>query len=200
MSRLTPKRKSRPRKGVSKLGVSGQATPSNGSEVHIRRTELAAPITIPAGTAQAPKTTGTGNINVSGAAFTHLLALCGVYERIRWNKLSFRYVPAVGTTYGGLVAYGADYTRQTNSANLGVISALTPNTSHAAWANSPRPLVIPKERLMTKIWYDTSASTTAESPCQLDWFVQGQPNETAANVLVGYLYVDYDVTLTGTKA
>jgi len=185
---------------MPKLGVSSQMVQTSGRDIYIERSEVAFTVQLAAGTQASPTTSSHGTFNIVPDSFTHLKQMGKIFERIRWHKVNFRYVPAVGTTYGGLVAYGADWTRKNTGDTLGAISALTPNLSHSAWANGPRPLVLPKDRLMTKLWYNTSFDTADESPCQIDWFAQGAPNATASPVVIGYVYADYAVTLTGTSS
>lgn len=105
--------------------------------------------------------------------------------------------PAVGTTVGGLITYGIDWDSDSPKTDRVAISAYTPNATHAVWAdNSSRPLIIPPQRLMSRLWYtfDSTAKQDAQ-PGIVVWAVEGDKSK-----LMGEFWMRYKVKFSGTVA
>lgn len=144
---------------------------------------------------EANKDGAVGQFDIGPSSFTFLKNLFGSFERYRWHRLHIYYKPAVGTTAKGLVSYGADYTIKKVSQTRVQISSLTPNASHAVWADSTaKPLVIPSNMLQSRSWYTAEGDGVDKFTARLCWAVNADPG------LIGELWVSYDVEMSGTRA
>lgn len=138
-------------------------------------------------------------IDLIPSNFSFLKTFADVFERIKWHTLHVYWKPAVGTTYGGLVAYAVDWDSVGSLANRQQISAYTPNVSHAVWQDGQRqPLVLPPARLMSRQWYTPeSGDAVDKQPGRL--MISASGTSSTAETLLGELWVQYTVTLSGTK-
>lgn len=183
------KKKSKPRRKKNGGGVSDDGV------IHLRRCELLKTITLSANSGDA-----TGEVDLFPSSFSFLKGLYKSFDRLRWNSLEFYYKPAVGTTYGGLVSMGIDwdfvgtgvYSRQQ-------ISALTPTSTCAAWADTQNtPMRLPANRIQSRMWYTPqSGENVDKGPGSLAWAASGT-TETKATTL-GEIWVRYSVTMSGTN-
>lgn len=113
--------------------------------------------------------------------------------------MRFYYKPAVGTTYGGLVALGMDWDFQGVDVERSKISAFTPSQTMAAWADTEsRAMVLPSDKLMSRNWYTPRSDAWQDrGPGKLHWAVEGTA-ETGGKTL-GEIWVDYTVVMEGTN-
>lgn len=129
-----------------------------------------------------------------------------MFDRVKWNKLTIFYKPGVGSNYNGFVTYGVlwGFDKSVPSDRSGV-SSLTPNMSHAIWVDGePRPLICPQSKLQLKPWYTPDDGGTAgdiveTGPGRIVVAAESPANTNAAKAIVGELWADYSVTLTGTS-
>lgn len=142
--------------------------------------------------------TAKGSVLMTPGNMSFLKSLWNSFDRIRWESITIKWVSAVGTTYGGLIGYGCDYTCALKDKDLSrtTIAALTPNKSHAVWlANT---MVVPKKMLQTRLWYLDEGDDIDKAPFKLVWAVDGTASGTASTV--GEFWVTYKVILSGTRA
>lgn len=138
-------------------------------------------------------------IDIVPGSFTFLKQFT-MFDRVKWNKLHVFYKPGVGANYNGFVSYGIlwgfDKTAPSDRAG---ISALTPNMSHAIWVDGEgRPLVCPPVKLQTRPWFTPDdADAVEKGPGRLIVAAESPSNSNASKVIVGELWADYSVTLTG---
>lgn len=123
-----------------------------------------------------------------------------MFDRVKWNKLHVFYKPGVGANYNGFVSYGVlwGFDKAKPSDRAG-ISSLTPNMSHAVWVDGEaRPLVCPPQKLQTRPWFTPDDSDAVETgPGRIIVAAESPSNTAATDSIVGELWVDYSVTLTG---
>lgn len=159
-------------------------------DIRIKRNELVREI----------KTSAAGEykdqFDLNPTSFTFLKNLYGSFERYRWHKIHVYYKPAVGTTTDGLVSYGFDYTLSKTGLSRPQISALTPNTSHAVWADSTaRPLVVSNAMLMSRAWYVDGGDSVDKSTARCCIAANSSPSK-----VLGEIWVSYDIQMSGTRA
>lgn len=133
-------------------------------------------------------------------SFAFLATLFNSFERIKYVKLHISYRPAVGTTQGGMVSYAIDWTSSQKDKDRKALSSFTPNCAHAAWQDtSSKPLVLPPSRLQSRVWYlnNDGADLVDRAPGRLLYAVDAS---SSVELVVGELWVDYEVVLSGTKS
>lgn len=139
------------------------------------------------------------SVDLVANSFSFLKGLAAQFDRIKFHSLKVFYKPAVGTTYGGLVAYGADWDFKTDVQPREKISSLTPNACHAAWNDSEnRPLVLPPSKLQSRAWYTTSGAGVDAGPCRLLIAANGKADSSGETIL-GEIWVQYKITMMGTN-
>lgn len=170
--------------------------PTDGSIV-IQRSELLASIQLPANT-----TSSQGVVSIKPANFSFLKGIGDKFEQVRWEKLSFYYKPAVGTTYGGMFSMGLDWLNTSAKKTRTEIAAYTPSMSCAAWSDTqPRPMVAPPSRLHSRAWLlpnSSSADSVDSAPCSLKWAVDGTSSKDT--MTLGEVWATYRVAMQGTAA
>lgn len=123
-----------------------------------------------------------------------------MFDRVKWNKLHLFYKPGVGANYNGFVSYGVlwGFDKSVPSDRAG-ISALTPNMSHAVWVDGEaRPLVCPPSRLQSRPWFTPEDSDAVEKgPGRVVVAAESPGSSDSSKAIVGELWADYSVTLTG---
>lgn len=107
----------------------------------------------------------------------------------------------MGTTYGGLIAYGADwnFSIEKTKVNRLIATSLTPNSTHAVWADSqPRPLRLPSSLLNSRKFYSHNGSAGIDAgPARIVWSATG--TKKSEDTTLGEIWCDYKVTLSGTQ-
>lgn len=128
------------------------------------------------------------------------LSKFSMFDKVQWNKFNVFYKPGVGSTFNGFLAYGVEYGKVKTVTSRGDVSALTPNMSHALWFDGEsRPMVVPQARLKAKSWYTPASSEFSEQyPASIVYAAESAGQTNASDQVVGELWVDYSVTLTGT--
>lgn len=150
---------------------------------------------------EASKAVAKGHIDIVPDSFSFLKGLFKNFDRIQWKTLRFYYKPAVGTTYGGMVAVGMDWDFASSDVERKLISAFTPNFATAAWTDTQnRPMSLPANRLQSRTWYTPSASGNNwpdKGPGKLHWAIEGTAE--AGGKLLGELWAEYSVVMMGTN-
>lgn len=173
--------------------VAVPATMAANGEVVVSRSELITLVQLSASQASV-----AGQFDLFPSSFKWLANLWKSFERVKWMSCSVRWVPAVGTTYGGLISYGVDWTFQKNQIKRDAISALTPSKAHALWVDSSSaPLVLPQRMLQSRLWYVDGAESADKGPGRVCYCVDG--TSTAGTQTVGEFWVTYRVCLSGTR-
>lgn len=137
-------------------------------------------------------------IKIVPSSFTLLKGIATSFERTVWHNIAVYYKPAVATTFGGLVAYGVDWTSKlTSDADRNKVCSLTPVLTHAAWMDSERaPLRIPRGMLQSRKFYINGAPDEDAGPGAI--VVSVDVSKVTAETAVGELWVFYDVEMLGT--
>lgn len=163
-------------------------------EIRLKRKELVTSLVVKAG-----KSNASGHVDLLPSSFKFLAGLYTSFERVKYHKLHVFYRSAVGTTQGGMVTYAIDWTLDVGDKDRVALSSYTPNMSHAVWHN-PAPLVLPPSRLQSRQWYinTVDGDITDKGPGRVLWAVDA--GATNVDLVVGELWVDYDVTMSGTKS
>lgn len=127
----------------------------------------------------------------SNLGYGHLRKLAEIYDQIKWHSLKFEWVPAVGTTEGGIVVVGLDWDSKIASSDLTIakVSGLAPNFTTALYKTSA--LTANVARFSFVNWFQMHAGTTVATLC-----VAGTG---PAKKTVGYIRAHYDVSLQGPR-
>lgn len=117
--------------------------------------------------------------------------ISAAYERCKFHRLGFTFRTACGTTKSGLVSYGVDWDPSAEApGDRGVVTACVPFLECAVWAN-PNELVCPSDKLNAVTWYVFDQSAVS-MPGKLLVYAQSDKN-----LLIGDIFVHYDLTLSG---
>lgn len=128
--------------------------------------------------------------------------LANNFDRVRWHSAVLHWRPGVGTSTGGQILIGPDWDSNEASIKAENISSLTPVYESPVWQGGT--LVLPAKRLMTRTEYIIRATSGSgsialpvcdRSPCAVCVYVSASKDEPA-----GHLWLQYDVTLSGTVA
>lgn len=174
--------------------TSARSVNLNQGEIVISRRELVNTVTLDQG-----KTESNGYLVLKPSNFTFLNTLSKSFERFKFMKVHIYYKPAVGTTYGGLIALGIDYDVQTpTTLTRAKVVAQTPSVSVPLWQDTEgRPLIIPPNRLQSRAWYVSTASDTVDTaPATL--FFSASASSSSTKMTLGEIWVDYTVMFSGT--
>lgn len=166
------------------------ASPGGQGVMTISKRELLQELVVPAAK------TNTYLIELTPLSYPFLKTVMGSFERYRYKRLAFFYKPAVGTTVGGLVAMGIDWSfSYTTAKTRAAIAALSPSHSFSVWTDTEsKKMVLEQSRLNSRAWYADNGEKTDKSPGQLVVAITSDPGT------VGEIWVDYTVDFMGTKA
>lgn len=187
---VAAKKKRKKRNKRKRTGLSGNLS-NEDSQMRISRVEMVSNLTT------TEKGVLVGHIDVLPSSFSFLKTLGSMFDRVRWERMSFHYKPAVGSTVGGLVSLGMDWDFNGGDVAREKISGYSPNTTFAVWNDTEKnPLILPSGKLMSRNWYTPnyqSATFIDRGPGKLHYAVSG-PKST----VVGEIWVSYTVTMAGT--
>lgn len=132
-------------------------------------------------------------------SFSFLKGISKSFERFRFNKCRIYWKPAVGTTYGGMVAIGMDWDFSDSASQTRAdITSYTPSQAFAVWSDTEStPMVLPPNRLQTRAWYLTSGTTFDGGVGRLKLAASGEA--VPAGKTLGEIWVDYSVQFSGTQ-
>lgn len=179
----------RKRKNRAKGAVGGQGVLS------FARKEKVADVTI-----RKAVTADSGSFDIVPSSFTFLRQFT-MFDKVKWNKLQLFYRPGVGATFNGFVSYGVLWDFSKSSANRDQISALTPNMSHALWFDGQQqPMNLPTAKLQTRPWFtpDDTKDVIEQGPGRVFWAAT-TTDTAAADRVVGEIWADYSIVMTGTS-
>lgn len=140
-----------------------------------------------------------GNISLAPTSFPFLKGLASSFERHRYNKFRAYWKPAVGTTYGGIIAMGIDLDASVEvPTDRETVLSHTPSSSFAVWTDTEnRAITIPPARLNTRAWYLNAGANFDGSIGSL---VYGASVKAESSVqTLGEIWVDYSITFDGTR-
>lgn len=123
----------------------------------------------------------------------YIAAQAKIHERMRWNTLKVEYVGTVGTTEGGIVAFGVDWLNSAKTIDIKHIVGLTPNKQCAVWDKAV--MSVPVAKMRAQQWLATD-DTKEASHGALAVVVNGAEAKVQ---VVGYIRITYDVTFAGTR-
>lgn len=167
------------------------ATPSSSGSITIKRSEM-----IKSVTTDASGNVGYISLLIHPDSFAFLKNLSKSFEMVRWNSVSIRYVTALGSTEGGLISIGFKPNPEATGYNRVQVMAMTPSLSCVCHSNSRR-LVVPKDKLQPVKWFYLKAGAQEDKePGSFGIVVDSSKKSTT----IGELWVDYDVTLSGTTS
>ncbi|USL85433.1 MAG: hypothetical protein [Ixodes ricinus sobemo-like virus 1] len=147
----------------------------------------------------ASQTGGSGNFDLVPKSFTFLKKFT-MFDKVKWNKIVLFYKPGVGATFNGFVSYGVLWDFSAKEADRAKISALTPNMSHALWYDGQMtPLVLPQSKLQTRPWFSVGDDKDIyeTGPGRVFW-ASSTTDTTTSTRVVGEIWADYSITMTGT--
>lgn len=139
--------------------------------------------------------------------------VCKSFEKYQWTRLSFEYIPDVGTTENGSLCLGVDWGNQDQKAgidlnghptlvgtkvyNRELVVSMSPALVTPLW--KPAKLTLPTALLQSRRWYEIKNADAITDildfgPGTLAYVANG-----AANLVIGDLWVSYRVILAGTR-
>lgn len=146
--------------------------------------------------------TAFGQIDLfpTSSSMSWLAKLVVAFERIEWLSATLVYKPFVGTTTNGSICFGVDWN---SSVSLSAdnarakVQASTPVFEAPIWQTGKLPL--PSSMLMSRRFYTLSSSTEKpdHQPGIVIWSMTNSPGNSE---ILGELWVDYRVRLSGTSA
>lgn len=160
-------------------------------EIRLRRRELLTTVEVKAGTSSV-----LSQVDLEASKFKFLASLYNSFERIKFHRLAIVYKSAVGTTVGGMITYAIDWTCSSDPKDRATLSSYTPNMSHPVWESPKAGIQLPAARLQSRAWYvnNSAADIVDRCPARLLYAAEAAPQ------VVGEIWVEYDVTMSGTKA
>lgn len=180
-----PRRRNRRKNG----GSLGQG------EIAMSRSELIRTVQVPA-----KQKTATDYVDLCPSSFTFLKSLYESFERIKFLKMHISFKSAVGTTQGGMVTYAIDWTLQASGKSRQALSGYTPNCSHPVWESPKQKLVLPQAKLQSRAWYVNNSEADAIDRCPARLLIAVDAAAGDTPLIVGEVWVDYHVIMSGTKA
>lgn len=182
-----------PRRRRNRRARNSGAISADGT-IRIRRCELLADVSAKASVG------GHLLLKPDASQLVFLNGLANSFDRIVWHSARVFWRSAVGTTTNGTMTFGPDWNNKTaDDVKLSTVSACTPLVTLPIWqSNDKQPLVLPSSKLMTRKEYSLAeADGFDSSPATILYFLTV---DTSANTKAyGNLWVEYDVTLSGTK-
>lgn len=141
-------------------------------------------------------------VELNVGSFPWLKNISGSFEQVQYHKLAFHYKPAVGTTASGLFMMGMDWNGKAdmddNTKAMTAVSNSTPVVEVPLWQMAS--MVLPANKLQTRKSYVTQNSVEVtyfdKAPGLLLVYVKG--DATTQGLFIGNLWVEYEVTLSGT--
>lgn len=165
--------------------------PGSGT-VTIKRSEFLGEITVPKSSS-----TAGGIFSVTPASINWLSKIAGNFQTVVWHVVVFKWRPAVGTSQGGTLCLGMDWSStQTSVPDRKNVQAFSPSIEVPFWQSAN--LNLPRSKLMTRREYILdSKSQTDQGPGILCWALKTSP--LTVDTFLGDLWIDYSVTLSGPK-
>lgn len=184
-------RSQRQRPGPSRINN----PPQNQGMIRIRRVEMVEAVKA------ATDGSASGTIKLQPSDFPFLKGLGKSFEKVKWTKIHVYWKPAGSLTTTGLLAIGVDWDADDDfkAPSRENILAYTPNISCPVREDCQRsPLKLPAVRLRQLGWLtpDGGGNPATRRPATL---VYSLSSNISSNNLVGEIYIDYAVQMTGTR-
>lgn len=195
-SAAQPKRKRRrSRKTPSKRASLGPARITGSgvgsSDIVITKTEMVDVVKVAAGAATA---SGTVKFTTDGD-LPWLKVMAASFERSQWRAIRVHYKPGCAMTQAGRITLGFDWDWSGEATTRAKISAYQPNCGGAVFKECS--MSVPLNRGPQK-WYMAKATDPVnKGPGEVVWAVDAS---TTAELVVGEIWVDYTVVLSGPRA
>lgn len=184
------KRKPKPKAKKPKAGAS--SVNMNAGEVTISKLELCGTVKV-----EANKSSNAGSCSLYPPDLPFLSSLSKSFERIKWHSCALMYKPAASMTQAGLFSMGVDWNWSTAQTTRKKIAAYQPTCTTSVWKEVTMSL--PPQRLQSRLWYSTEAASGPDSgPGVIAWAADSAGG--SAGVTLGEIWVQYRVTLSGTRA
>lgn len=167
----------------SDVGTSGS--------IRVRRCELFQTVTVD--TKNNPAY-GSVTIVPSSSVMTWLNGVSKSFDRIKWHKCRLYWKSAVGTMTDGLITFGVDFDSSATINSRASVTALTPVYDGPVWQTGAS-INIPQNRLSTRNQYSiTSSDKFDQTFGSLAYYCNGSDKKS-----YGDIWIEYDVTLSGTR-
>lgn len=169
--------------------------PAASGEVTIGKLELCASIKV-----EKNKSAANGSCQLLASTPPFLKTLSKSFERIRWNLCKVHYKPAVAMTQGGLITVGMDWNWSDAKTTRSDLSSYQPTATSVVWKEFS--MVLPPARLQSRLWYSTGATALDKvdaGPGIVVWAVDTAA-DASSDLVVGELWLEYRVVLSGTTA
>lgn len=130
--------------------------------------------------------------------FTVLQGIFKAFEKLRWISMRLEFVSACSATTSGAIVFGIewDFTAKSEETTFKKVTGYTPSLEGPV--RSERLVMpLPSVRLQTRDWYTPnlpSGPPIDKGPGRIWWYTNG----ATAKTVVGQLYIDYEVLLSGT--
>lgn len=141
----------------------------------------------------------SGGVLLAPEKLNWLDSLSKSFDRYRWDSVVLEYVPGVGTTTSGFVAYGMDWGLPVSSTlkpDRDQVLACTPVVDNPVWQRSK--FWLPKDQLQSRKWYSLDIDITKDPldacPGSILWHTTSRTAGT-----LGEIWIEYRVTLQGTR-
>lgn len=132
-------------------------------------------------------------VPLSGMGLTWLSKLAALFDRVRFERLEFEYIPTASAMTSGTVIMAYDFDAAgTSHDTFAKINMMTPQRSSPVF--KPMRLSVPPNRIMKQQWFPLEEDGT------LGGLVYGVIGDApTANKTMGQLYCNYTITLMGTR-
>lgn len=192
-----PKRKSRRRRrragnSAAKLGGPASFGGAGAGDVTITKTELTSTVKLAAGHASA-----FGSVEIrTGGDLPWLKVMAASFERARWTRLRIVYKPGCAMTQSGRFSMGFDWDWTNTATTRARISGYQPNAGCAVYQDCA--MTIPVTKGPQRWFIDAADDYTLKGPGKAVWAVDA--TSTTAETVLGEIWIEYTVILSGPKA
>lgn len=122
-----------------------------------------------------------------------LQAFSKLFDQVQWKRLTFEWVPTVGTTEGGNVIFGVDWDANvTKPDKAAKVAALTPNKVLAAYSSGT--MAVNARQYQPQRWLRMHSSDGDADLAWLSVYATGPHGKQ-----LGFIRIHYDVRFQGTR-
>lgn len=161
-------------------------------DLTITKSELCDTITLKKGV-----TTAYGAVEIrTGGDLPWLKVMASSFERARWTVLRVTYRPGCAMTQAGRFAMGFDWDWSNTATTRAKIAGYQPNAGSAVYETTS--MSVPINRGPSRWFADAAADYVNKGPGKVVWAVDSAA--PTADLVLGEVWVDYTVTLSGPKS
>lgn len=170
---------------------------SGGGQITIKRCEILTTLSGKTGSLK-----GAIPLKPSANALAFLNTLSKSFERVKWHSARIYWRSSVGTTTNGTISYGVDWDSSTaEPASKAAVVSCTPVTSVPLWQSTDKQsMSIPQARLMTRQYYSFEGSNDPVDTSPISIKYWADIPTTQQDQTYGDIWVEYHVTLVGTRS